>query len=72
MYTVLHACTYPDYLDEANGTNGDYLLIGARYADGTYTNGNVTYVVCAGDSLWKIAKRELGSGSKWGGHIRGQ
>jgi LysM repeat protein len=104
--TVLTACTYPNYLDPDNGTNGDYRKIGAllnvanpvvnnpvnltigagstwnvvgeanylgdvvvdtldviqaeaattvyaqsltvggeTYADGTYTNGNVTYVV---------------------------
>lgn len=53
-----------DYLKAIGLSNAEISALIANLS-GTAQSGSTTYVVVAGDTLWGIASRLLGSGAKW-------
>ena len=53
--TVLTACTYPNYLDPENGTNGDYLKIGAQFNVANPVVNNPINLTLTNNSVWNVA-----------------
>ena len=52
--TVLNACTSPNYLDPDNGTNGDYLKIGALYNVANPVVNNPIHLTLTNGSVWNV------------------
>lgn len=52
--SVLNACTWPNYLDPVNGTNGDYLKIGAQFNVANEVVNNPVNLTLTNGSVWNV------------------